>query len=90
MIKRCTLLDHNGWLPLRSALWPDSAADSEQEIQTILSAPERGIVGASHVNWLHKLKVLRHPYVSSPGQNMQALKNLHRDKSHRNDLSQIG
>ena len=44
MIKRCTLLDHNGWLPLRTALWPDSAADSDREIQTILSKPERYLV----------------------------------------------
>ena len=41
MIKRCTLLDHDGWLPLRAALWPDSAADTSREIQTILSAPKR-------------------------------------------------
>ena len=44
MIKRCTLLDHNGWLPLRAALWPDSAADSDHDKQTILSAPQRYLV----------------------------------------------
>lgn len=44
MIKRCTLLDHNGWLPLRVALWPDSTADASHEIQTILSRPERYLV----------------------------------------------
>ena len=44
MIKRCTLLDHNGWLPLRAALWPDSVADASDEIQTILSTPERYLV----------------------------------------------
>nr|WP_319942096.1 GNAT family N-acetyltransferase [Pseudomonas quasicaspiana] len=44
MIKRCTLLDHNGWLPLRAALWPDAVADSDQDNQTILSAPERYLV----------------------------------------------
>jgi aminoglycoside 6'-N-acetyltransferase I len=42
MIKRCTLLDHNGWLPLRVALWPDSVSDHDK--QTILSAPERYLV----------------------------------------------
>jgi aminoglycoside 6'-N-acetyltransferase I len=44
MIKRCTLLDHNGWLPLRTALWPDSAADIDHDTHTILSAPERYLV----------------------------------------------
>jgi aminoglycoside 6'-N-acetyltransferase I len=44
MIKRCTLLDHNGWLPLRVALWPDSAPDNDRDKQTILSAPERYLV----------------------------------------------
>ena len=44
MIKRCNLLDHNGWLPLRTALWPDSAADSDHDKQTILSEPERYLV----------------------------------------------
>ena len=44
MIKRCTLLDHNGWLPLRAALWPDSATDSDHDKQTILSEPERYLV----------------------------------------------
>lgn len=44
MIKRCTLLDHSGWLPLRAALWPDAVADSDHDYQTILSAPERYLV----------------------------------------------
>lgn len=44
MIKRCTLLDHNSWLPLRAALWPDSAANASHEIQTILSTPDRYLV----------------------------------------------
>jgi aminoglycoside 6'-N-acetyltransferase I len=44
MIKRCTLLDHNGWLPLRAALWPDSDANSDHDKQTILGAPERYLV----------------------------------------------
>lgn len=44
MIKRCTLLDHNGWLPLRAALWPDSAPDNDHDTLTILSAPERYLV----------------------------------------------
>lgn len=44
MIKRCTLLDHTGWLPLRLALWPDCATDNEQDKQTLLSAPERYLV----------------------------------------------
>ena len=55
MIKRCTLLNHDGWLPLRVALWPDSAADNDHDQQTILSAPERYLVlifvsenGAAH------------------------------------------
>ncbi len=41
MIKRCTLLDHNEWLPLRVALWPDSAADNDHDKRTLLSASER-------------------------------------------------
>jgi len=41
MIKPCTLLDHAGWLPLRAALWPDSAPDNEHDKQTLLNAPER-------------------------------------------------
>jgi len=41
MIKVCTLLDHDGWLPLRSALWPDSAPDGEREAEAILGTPER-------------------------------------------------
>lgn len=44
MIKRCTSLDHNGWLPLRVALWPDSAADSDYDKRTLFSAPERFLV----------------------------------------------
>jgi aminoglycoside 6'-N-acetyltransferase I len=46
MIKRCTLLDHEGWLPLRVALWPDCAADNDHDHdkQTMLSAPERNLV----------------------------------------------
>lgn len=44
MLKRCTLLDHAGWLPLRVALWPDSAADNDQNKQTLLNAPERYLV----------------------------------------------
>ena len=44
MIKRCTLLDHDGWLPLRVALWPDSASDNDHVKNTILSAPERYLV----------------------------------------------
>ncbi|MGV8920040.1 MAG: aminoglycoside 6'-N-acetyltransferase [Pseudomonas sp.] len=44
MIKRCTLRDHDGWLPLRAALWPDSAADSDPDKHTILSEPERYLV----------------------------------------------
>lgn len=44
MIKRCSLLDHNGWLPLRVALWPDSVSDNEDEKQSMLSAPERYLV----------------------------------------------
>ena len=44
MIKRCTLLDHNGWLSLRAALWPDSAADNDHEKHKLLSAPERYLV----------------------------------------------
>lgn len=43
-IKRCTLLDHDGWLPLRAALWPDSASDNNHDARTILSAPERYLV----------------------------------------------
>ena len=41
MIKRCTLLDHEGWLPLRAALWPDSASENDQDARAILGAPER-------------------------------------------------
>lgn len=48
MIKRCTLLDHAGWLALRIALWPDSAFGSEDETQTLLSAPERNLVLTFH------------------------------------------
>ncbi|MFJ2687402.1 aminoglycoside 6'-N-acetyltransferase [Pseudomonas sp. NPDC087342] len=44
MIKRCTLLDHNGWLPLRVALWPDSAPNNDHDKQTLLSTPERYLV----------------------------------------------
>ena len=44
MIKRCTLLDHNGWLPLRVALWPDSGPHNDHDKQTLLSAPERYLV----------------------------------------------
>ncbi|UZE14068.1 aminoglycoside 6'-N-acetyltransferase [Pseudomonas sp. B21-053] len=44
MIKRCTLLDHKGWLPLRIALWPDSAPDNDHDKQTLLSTPERYLV----------------------------------------------
>lgn len=44
MIKRCTLLDHNGWLPLRIALWPDSAPNNDHDKQTLLSTPERYLV----------------------------------------------
>jgi aminoglycoside 6'-N-acetyltransferase I len=44
MIKRCTLPDHDGWLPLRTALWPDSAEDGDHDTQTILNAPERYLV----------------------------------------------
>jgi aminoglycoside 6'-N-acetyltransferase I len=44
MIKRCTLLNHNGWLPLRTALWHDSAADIDHDTHTMLSAPERNLV----------------------------------------------
>jgi aminoglycoside 6'-N-acetyltransferase I len=44
MIKRCTSLDHNGWLPLRVALWPDCAADTDYDKQTLFSAPERYLV----------------------------------------------
>ena len=39
MIKHCTLRDHEGWLALRVALWPDSGMD-----ETLLSAPERNLV----------------------------------------------
>jgi aminoglycoside 6'-N-acetyltransferase I len=41
MIKRCTLLNHNEWLPLRVALWPDSAADNDYDKRTLLCASER-------------------------------------------------
>jgi len=44
MIKRCTLLDHSDWLPLRAALWPDSAQGNDRDKQTLLSAPERYLV----------------------------------------------
>jgi aminoglycoside 6'-N-acetyltransferase I len=44
MIKRCTLLDHTGWLPLRLALWPGCDTDNEQEKQNLLGAPERYLV----------------------------------------------
>ncbi|MDB6141824.1 MAG: aminoglycoside N(6)-acetyltransferase, partial [Pseudomonas sp.] len=44
MIKRCTLLDHDGWLPLRVALWPDCAPDNDDDKRTLLSAPERYLV----------------------------------------------
>ncbi|RON43455.1 aminoglycoside 6'-acetyltransferase [Pseudomonas frederiksbergensis] len=44
MIKRCTLLDHQGWLPLRADLWPDSASDNDHDKQTMLSTPERYLV----------------------------------------------
>lgn len=44
MIKRCTLLDHEGWLPLRDALWPDSASENDQDARAILGAPERYLV----------------------------------------------
>ncbi|KOX99515.1 aminoglycoside 6'-N-acetyltransferase [Pseudomonas nunensis] len=44
MIKRCTLLEHNGWLPLRVALWPDSAPNNHHDKQTLLSTPERYLV----------------------------------------------
>jgi aminoglycoside 6'-N-acetyltransferase I len=44
MIQRCTPLDHNGWLPLRAALWPDSGADSDHDKHSILSSPERYLV----------------------------------------------
>ena len=44
MIKRCTSLDHDGWLPMRVVLWPDSAADSDYDKKTLFSAPERFLV----------------------------------------------
>jgi aminoglycoside 6'-N-acetyltransferase I len=44
MIKRCTLLDHDGWLPLRVALWPDCASDNDHDKRTMLNAPERYLV----------------------------------------------
>lgn len=44
MIKRCTLLDHEGWLPLRAVLWPDCATDSDHDKHTLLNAPERNLV----------------------------------------------
>ena len=44
MIKRCTLLDHDDWLPLRVALWPDSAPDNDHDTNNVLSAPERYLV----------------------------------------------
>ncbi|TFF39421.1 aminoglycoside 6'-N-acetyltransferase [Pseudomonas sp. RIT623] len=44
MIKRCTMLDHDGWLPLRVALWPDSSSKNEHDKRVILSAPERYVV----------------------------------------------
>ena len=44
MIKRCTLLDLNGWLPLRAALWPDSAQDNDEDRRIILDTPERYLV----------------------------------------------
>lgn len=43
MIKCCTLLDHDGWLPLRAELWPD-AAESNHDTNTIFGAPERYLV----------------------------------------------
>lgn len=42
MIRRCTLDQYDGWLDLREALWPDSESDTE--IQTLLSTPERNLV----------------------------------------------
>jgi len=44
MIKRFSLLARNGWLPLRNALWPSAAVDSDPDIQTLLSAPERYLI----------------------------------------------
>ncbi|MFJ4391072.1 aminoglycoside 6'-N-acetyltransferase [Pseudomonas soli] len=44
MIKRCTMLDHDGWLPLRVALWPDSSSKNAHDKRVILSAPERYVV----------------------------------------------
>jgi aminoglycoside 6'-N-acetyltransferase I len=44
MIKRCTLLDHDGWLPLRVALWPDCVSDNDHDKRTMLGAPERYLV----------------------------------------------
>lgn len=44
MIKRCTWLDHAGWLPLREALWPGSAADNERDTLSMLNAPHRYLV----------------------------------------------
>ncbi|TKJ76573.1 aminoglycoside 6'-acetyltransferase [Pseudomonas sp. CFBP13509] len=44
MIKRCTMLDHDGWLPLRVALWPDSSSNNENDKRIILNAPERYVV----------------------------------------------
>lgn len=44
MIKRCTIDDHNGWLPLRVALWPNCASNNDHVEQTLLSAPERYLV----------------------------------------------
>ncbi|WP_438280195.1 aminoglycoside 6'-N-acetyltransferase [Pseudomonas alabamensis] len=41
MLKRCSLLDHKGWLSLRTMLWPDACSNSEQDLQSMLGAPER-------------------------------------------------
>nr|WP_256660282.1 aminoglycoside 6'-N-acetyltransferase [Pseudomonas sp. RIT623] len=38
------MLDHDGWLPLRVALWPDSSSKNEHDKRVILSAPERYVV----------------------------------------------
>ncbi|WP_095095216.1 aminoglycoside 6'-N-acetyltransferase [Pseudomonas sp. Irchel 3A5] len=50
MIKRCTLLDHNGWLPLRTALWPDSATENDHDSHTLLSSERYLVLTFTHKN----------------------------------------
>ncbi|MBC3952034.1 aminoglycoside 6'-N-acetyltransferase [Pseudomonas folii] len=50
MIKRCTLLDHNGWLPLRTALWPDSATENHHDKHALLSSERYLVLTFTHKN----------------------------------------